>query len=314
MTHSSSMPPWERFMVPVLEVLSDGQQRSRHELNRAIADHVDMPADQRAEVLNSGQSKADNRIGWALSMLTRAAAASRPRRAQYIITDTGHHLLAQHPNGITEKDLKDIPAFNDYIPLRAGSVHISTPGPVSPPGPIPVGGDAELDPVEQIDAGYMRLKAQVSAELLKRLQEQHPDFLELSVLHTLVAMGYGGVDKQARRIGGTGDGGVDGVIDQDKLGLQRIYVQAKRYASDNTVGREAIQAFVGALHGRNVSNGIFITTSRFSPGAIAYADTIGTRVILIDGTRLADLMIAYGIGVQTTNTYTVVELDEDYFE
>lgn len=301
-------------MAPVLEVLSDGQQRSRRELYSAVVDHVDMPADQRASVLNSGQPMAENRIGWALSMLTRAAAVSRPRRAQYVITGTGHHLLAQHPDGITEKHLTDIPAYNEYIPLRAASAHIPPPGSVSAPGPEPAAADAELNPVEQIDAGYTRLKAQVSAELLKRLQEQHPDFLERSVLHTLVAMGYGGVDKQARRIGGTGDGGVDGVIDQDKLGLQRIYVQAKRYASDNTVGREAIQAFVGALHGRNVTNGIFITTSRFSPGAIAYADTIGTRVILIDGARLADLMITYGIGVQTTNTYTVVELDEDYFE
>jgi len=146
------------------------------------------------------------------------------------------------------------------------------------------------------------------------LRDQDPAFLEQAVLDVLVKMGYGGTDGQARRIGGTGDGGVDGVIDQDKLGLQRIYVQAKRYAADNTVGREAIQAFVGALHGRNVSHGIFITTSRFTPGAAEYARTIGTRVVLIDGVRLAELMITYGVGVQARNVYTVVEIDEDYFE
>jgi restriction system protein len=127
-------------------------------------------------------------------------------------------------------------------------------------------------------------------------------------------MGYGGTDGQARRIGGTGDGGVDGVIDQDRLGLQRIYVQAKRYAADNTVGREAIQAFVGALHGQNVTQGVFITTSRFSPGAVEYARSIGTRVVLIDGARLAELMISYSIGVHTRSTYRIVDVDEDYFE
>lgn len=159
-----------------------------------------------------------------------------------------------------------------------------------------------------------QIHAGVAADLLIKLREQDPAFLEQSVLDVLVAMGYGGTDGQARRIGGSGDGGVDGVIDQDKLGLQRIYVQAKRYAADNTVGREAIQAFVGALHGRNVSNGIFITTSRFSQGAIEYAASVSTRVVLIDGARLAELMISHGVGVQARETYTVVEVDEDYFE
>src|SRR5262249_1582024 len=126
--------------------------------------------------------------------------------------------------------------------------------------------------------------------------------------------GYGGTEGAAQRIGGPGDEGIDGVIDQDPLGLERIYVQAKRYAADHTIGREAIQAFVGALHGRNVSRGIFITTSRFSQGALQYAGSIGSRVILIDGGRLAGLMISYGVGVHSKKTYTVVDVDEDYFE
>ena len=298
------MPTWYEFMVPVLQVLSDGRERSTREMFALVPDHIIMPQEQRAETLNSGQSRSDNRIGWALSFLFKAEAVARPRRGQNQITDLGRSLLSQHPDGLTEKHLKEIPAFRDYVPAER----------TQSPMPPEAAADSELDPIEQIEQGVGRLKADVTAQLLKRLREQHPDFLEQSVLDVLVAMGYGGTDKQARRIGGTGDGGVDGVIDQDKLGLQRIYVQAKRYGMDNTIGREAIQAFVGALHGRNVNQGIFITTSRFSPGAIEYANSIGSRVILIDGARFADLMITHGVGVQAKSSYAVVELDEDYFE
>jgi restriction system protein len=127
-------------------------------------------------------------------------------------------------------------------------------------------------------------------------------------------MGYGGAEQRAKRLGGTGDGGVDGVIDQDPLGLEQVYVQAKRYSAENTVGREAIQAFVGALHGNQASQGVFITTSRFSAGAIDYAARVSSRVVLIDGDRLVNLMIKYGVGTQVASTYSVIELDEDYFE
>jgi restriction system protein len=137
--------------------------------------------------------------------------------------------------------------------------------------------------VEQIDQGVTLYNADVAIQLVERLREREPAFLEQAVLDLLMAMGYGGAEKQARRLGGSGDGGVDGVIDQDPLGLERVYVQAKRYATDNVVGRETIQAFVGALHGRHASRGIFITTSRFTQHAIEYAATINARVILIDG-------------------------------
>jgi restriction system protein len=304
---ANSMPTWEGFLLPVLDVLSDGRQRTRREMFVAVADRIGLPEEQRSELLNSGQRRADNRMGWALSALARAEAVDRPRRGQYVITDTGRSLFAQRPNGLTEDHLKEIPAFREYVPIERGSSSRTSAEPVAEEETV-------LDPVEQIEQGFTRLKGDVAAQLLKRLRDQEPAFLEQAVLDVLVAMGYGGTDKQARRIGGTGDGGIDGVIDQDKLGLQRIYVQAKRYAADNTVGREAIQAFVGALHGRNVTQGIFITTSRFSPGAVAYAESIGSRVILIDGARFADLMITYGVGVQPKNTYAVVELDEDYFE
>lgn len=292
-------------MLPVLQVLSDGATRTRREVYGLVIDRVGLSQDQRAERLNSGGIRAHNRIGWALSDLGKAEALARPRRASYAITDVGRTLLTDHPAGLTKKDLLEIPAYRDYVPAERG-----TP----PAGTAADARGAELDPVEQIEQGISRLTSEIARQLLKRLREQDPAFLEQAVLDLLVKMGYGGAEGRALRIGGPGDAGVDGVIDQDALGLDRIYVQAKRYGADHAISRETIQAFVGALHGQNVNQGIFITTSRFMPNAIKYVDTIGSRVILIDGNRLADLMIKYSVGVQARNKYTIVELDENYFE
>jgi restriction system protein len=289
-------------------VLTDGEVWRKRDLHAAVADHLGITAEQRAEVLESGrQSRLDNRIGWALSGLCRAKLVDRPARATFVITDAGRALLVAHPGGITEKVLKALPEYRDYTPVRSGSSNGDTAADA-------LVEEGEVDPLEQIDRGVQRLHAEVAADLLKRLREQHPDFLEKLVLKLLVAMGYGGTDGRVTRTGGAGDGGIDGIIDQDVLGLERIYLQAKRYAADNTVGRPEIQAFVGALHGVGAARGVFITTSAFTSGAREYAQNIGTRIILIDGQRLAELMIRYGVAVQTRQTFTVVEVDEDYFE
>jgi len=298
------MPVWSGFLSPVLEILSDGETWRKREPHTAVARYVGLSVEQCAERLASGQSRVDNRIGWALSGLSRGELIAKPVRVTFTITDARRKLIASHPDGITESILKEIPAYRDYIPSKQSSAEM----------PAAEAADTVVDPLEQIEAGVARLHGGVAADLLKRLREQHPDFLEHSVLDVLVAMGYGGTEQRATRIGGSGDGGVDGVIDQDPLGLDRIYLQAKRYAHDNTVQRPAIQEFVGALHGVGASRGVFITTSQFSQGARDYASSIGTRVILIDGQRLAGLMIKYGIGVQTRDTFVVVEVDEDYFE
>lgn len=172
----------------------------------------------------------------------------------------------------------------------------------------------ELDPVEQIEQGIDRIHADVASDLLARLHEQDPAFFEQAVLDLLMGMGYGGAEGKATRTQLSADGGIDGVVDQDALGLSRIYVQAKRYALDSAVGRPAIQGFVGALHGNQATQGVFITSGRFSSEAVRYADSIPTRVVLIDGHRLATLMIRYGVGVQVKRTVTIVEVDEDFFE
>ncbi len=171
-----------------------------------------------------------------------------------------------------------------------------------------------LDPVEQIADGISRIEDEVGIELLSRLRESHPDFFEQAVVDLLLAMGYGGAEQRGTRIGGSGDGGIDGVIDQDALGLDRIYVQAKRYKEGSNIGRETIQAFVGALQGFGATRGIFLTTSAFTPLAITYADNVQSRVILIDGQRLVALMIKYRVGVQVKKTYTAVEIDADFFD
>lgn len=174
--------------------------------------------------------------------------------------------------------------------------------------------DADIfDPVEQIEDGINRIEAEVGEELLERLRDSHPDFFEQAVVELLLAMGYGGTEQRGRRIGGSGDGGVDGVIDQDALGLDRIYVQAKRYKAGNNISRETIQAFVGALHGFGASRGVFLTTSDFTAAAVEYANAVQSRVILIDGDRLVGLMIKYRVGVQVRRTYSTVEVDSDFF-
>ncbi|MGP5146639.1 restriction endonuclease [Corynebacterium variabile] len=171
-----------------------------------------------------------------------------------------------------------------------------------------------LDPVEQIEDGLQRLNNTVADELLTRLHSNDPSFFEQAVLDLLIAMGYGGAEGRAVRTQLSNDGGIDGVIDQDALGLSRIYVQAKRYALDRTVARPDIQAFVGALQGAQASQGVFLTTGRFTAGAVQYAEAIQSRVVLIDGERLARLMIRYGVGVQVERTVAIVRVDEDFFE
>ena len=304
-----SMPAWDEFMVPMLRLLSDGEVRRLRELRDLLAEEVLTP-DQRAEVLPSGESKADNRIGWASSYLTRVGALERPARGHYRIAARGRTLLEQHPHRITEKELRAHAREGDewWVSKAQGGPEAGTIDTTS--GTV----QASIDPVEQIETGVARINADVAGDLLTRLHGNEPAFFEQAVLDLLMAMGYGGAEGRATRTQLSHDGGIDGIVDQDALGLSRIYVQAKRYALDSSVGRPEIQAFVGALHGNQANQGVFITSGRFSAGAVDYATNLPTRVILIDGQRLAGLMIRYGVGVQVRRTVQIVEVDEDFFE
>ena len=302
------MPVWYGMLKPVLEVMADGSTWRRRDLFKAVCDHLGLTNEHRAERLSSGESRAENRIGWAVSALYKAELIEKPERGTYILNSAGRQFLEQHPGEISEKTLRTLPVYEAYFLSIGAGKPVSKSAVVEP---LP---EESADPLEMIENGVAALHSEVAADLLKRLREQDPSFLEQSVLDVLIAMGYGGTEQRATVLGGTGDGGVDGVVDQDPLGLERVYVQAKRYGKDNTVQRPDIQGFVGALHGVGANRGIFITTSRFSTGAREYSKGIGTRVVLIDGQRLSELMIKYGVGVQQRQVFTVVEVDEDYFE
>jgi restriction system protein len=303
----TDMPNWEGFMIPTLTVLRDGVTRHRREINTLVADALSLTEAQRDERLASGDRRYENRIGWALSFMTNVGALARPRRGHYEITDAGRQLIDQYPQGVSERQIKFLGESSDS-PIRV----YESRAPRSPREEPMVGSESELTPIEQVQSGIDRIRDEVAVDLLGRLREMDPALFEETVVDLLLAMGYGGTTGAGTVTQLSNDGGIDGVIDQDVLGLNRVYVQAKRYKTGNTIGRPDLQAFVGALSGK-ADSGVFITTSSFSEGARTYAAHVPTRIILIDGERLAGLRIRYGVGVQVRQSYKVVEIDEDFF-
>jgi len=301
----SEVPIWPALIVPVLQALEPGQTLKRKELFDAAAENAALSDQARTERLSSGGLRYEQRLGWVLSNSTRAGLIDRPARGQYALTDIGRSWLASNPVGLSYSGARQF--FKPYWPHEQLKSSHSADAEV---------GDSEIaiDPIEQIEDGIQRIRADVGDQLLTRLRDSHPSFFESAVLDLLLAMGYGGSEQRGRHLGGSNDGGVDGVIDEDALGLDRIYIQAKRYQAGSNISRETIQAFVGALAGVGASKGVFITTSAFTPGARDYAASVGVRVILIDSARLVNLMIDYGVGVQVRETYRVIDVDEDFFE
>lgn len=298
----SDVPTWPELLQPVLEVLTQGETLHRKDIFDRAVKTAQLSETARGERLNSGGLRYEQRMGWVLSHLSRADLVDRPSRGHYSINDAGRAWMVEHPNGMNYSTARTY--FDPFWPAKTvGEPESAKPQDVD-----------EIDPIEKIDQGVEQLTAKVGEDLLERLRGTHPDFFEEAVVQVLLQMGYGGAEARGRRIGGSGDGGVDGVIDQDPLGLDQIYVQAKRYGEGNSVGREAIQAFVGALHGKGATKGIFITTSTFTSGAKEYASVVPSRPILIDGARLVKLMIKYRVGIQVKQTYDVVAVDEDFFE
>tara|TARA_B100000378_G_scaffold270356_1_gene259480 strand:+ start:833 stop:1690 length:858 start_codon:yes stop_codon:yes gene_type:complete len=285
-------------MAPILRVMADGEIRDRSDITESAAAEVGLTAAERDVTLTTGQPMYANRVGWAISHLTKSGALVRPERGRYVIGNPGQLLLDAHP-AVTRDDVETVTGYR-----RTRTVTETAPEPSE---------IESLNPAELIDQGIKQIHADVAVELLNRLLAKSPTFFEQTVVDLLVAMGYGGAEGQARVTSASNDGGIDGIIDQDTLGLSRVYIQAKRYSPDNAVNRPELQAFVGALSGK-ADGGVFITTGRFSPGARQYSEAVPTRIILIDGDRLTSLMIQFGIGVQTKQTVKIVEIDEDFFE
>lgn len=303
------LPTFDDYFIPILRVLSDGQVRKRRDIVEAVANSMGLTKEQRSHTIASGEPMYLNRGNWAVTHLNKAGAIESPKRAHWAITEVGQELLRSYPSGIGFADFKREMSGGQYDAFVTPVARIEVDQETALPEEI-----GSLTPFELAETGQQRNEEMVCEELLQRLRKSDPAFFEQAVLDLLIAMGYGGALGKSTRTQLTNDGGIDGVIDQDALGLSRIYVQAKRYAEGHSVSRPEVQAFVGALHGAQANQGVFLTTSSYTPGAIAYAESVQLRVVLIDGPLLSQLMVRHGVGVQVKRTIKLVEIDEDFFE
>jgi restriction system protein len=305
-----AVPDFQTLMRPLLHALEDGGDHSVQSLRGTLASHFELTPADLGELIPSGRAKTfNNRVGWSMTYLNRSGLIERPKPATYRITHRGRTALQDHP---TRVDMKVLAQFPEFVAFKSASkVPPSTPDLVSQALAAPA---SDETPEELIESAYSDLRSVLAADVLDRVAERSPDFFEQLVLDVLRAMGYGGRhDGAVAKLGKSGDEGVDGVIREDELGLDLIYVQAKRWAQSNVVGRPEIQKFFGALHGKRATKGVFITTSTFSAEAKTYADSVTPRVILVDGNHLAQLMIDHGVGVTTRRSYAVKRIDLDYF-
>ena len=303
------IPDYQALMLPVLRIAADGETRVPLAAER-LADTLGLSEAERGEMLPSGRQRVlHNRMHWAKFYMTKAGLIDSPSRGRFVASEAGRSLLSSGTAEIDVERLRTIPAFREWYDNSARDVSGE-----EAPAVLAVAA-AEATPEEQIEAAQAVLHAALKADLLQRVLAQTPAFFEGLIVDLLVAMGYGGShDRAALRLGRTGDGGVDGVIDEDRLGLDRIYVQAKRYAPHVGVGRPEVQGFVGSLVGLGATKGVFVTTSAFSGPAADFVRHLPQRVVLIDGERLAELMIEHGVGVRVSRTVTIKRLDEDFFQ
>lgn len=290
-------------MPAVMEHLADGADHGIQETRDALADRFGLTEAERTELLPSGkQAIFTNRVAWAKSHLKQARLIESPSRGVYRLSSRGGEVLKQQQGPI---NMKFLDRFPEYQVFRTPTASTGT-------AIEPTTGADELTPQEHLDVGYEQLREQLSAEVLQRVKECPPDFFERMVIELLLAMGYGGSRLDAgKAVGKAGDGGIDGIIKEDRLGLDTIYIQAKRW--EGSVSRPEIQKFAGALQGQRAKKGIFITTSSFTNEAEAFASMIDNKIVLIDGTELATLMIDHGIGVTKVATYEIRRIDTDYF-
>lgn len=304
------IPSYQDIMQPLLKELADRKEHTSTDLYRILADRFGLTEEERTQLMNTGrQPLFNNRVGWAQTYLKKAGLLEAPKRGSYRITKRGLEVLSQTPDSITLDTLMQYPEFADF---RSGS---SGGGTESSKGHHTVSvssTDEESTPEELLEIGYRQMRQSLADELLTKVKSCSPEFFERLVVELLVKMGYGGTQADAgKAIGKSGDGGIDGIIKEDRLGLDVIYIQAKRW--DGNVGRPEIQKFVGALQGQRARKGVFLTTSSFTKDALEYVKMIDTKVVLVDGNDLAQLMIDHGVGVTPLVTLEIKKMDQDYF-
>ena len=310
---ADGVPTTDGCRPVVLRVMADGEQQSLAQITDAVAEAMNLDEEVVSQTLSSGGSRLANRVGWACSSFTHAKLLTRPRRGQYVITENGREVAGRGLIEYSEHDMLEWPAWQAYQAELAERRSRTTDDHAAPVAPDTGSGEPD-DPSEAIEASVRAWNATVETELRMLLQEASPEFFEKAVLELLWAMGYGGGHGSREHLGQTNDGGIDGVIRQDPLGLQKVYVQAKRFRDTNTVGSPDINGFFGALHRVGADRGVFLTTSRFSPQAQEAARQFGGRIVLVDGIRLTALMLRYGVGVQPAQRHTLFAVDRDFFD
>lgn len=306
-----AIPDYQLLMLPVLRTSSTGEVRISSVVEN-LAAQLNLTADERAALLPSGkQAVFSNRVHWAKSYLSKANLVESTRRGHFRITPRGEDLLASQPSTIDNKLLMQ---FEEFRQFRDRSTEGSD-APAQPVAPLSTSEDAKQTPDEVIRFAYKQIEAALGQDLLERIKQAPPEFFERLIITLLLSMGYGGSTENAgRTLGRSGDDGVDGVIDQDALGLDRVYIQAKRYALGNNIGPGAIRDFFGSLDRHKAAKGLFVTTSMFSPAARETAEFLSKRIVLIDGSQLATLMIRYNVGCRIEDTLYIKKVDEEFFE
>ena len=299
-----AIPDYQSIMLPLLKFLSDKREHSSREAIEAMSNFFKLSESEKKELLPSGQQAIfDNRVGWSRTYLKKAGLLESTRRGFLKITPEGLEALRQNPKEININFLKQYPSFIEFQNYKKEKDSEEK--------------EIELEsgtktPEESIELVYLRIKQNLAQEILQQVKAVSPSFFEKLVIDLLVKMGYGGSRKDAgKAVGKSGDEGIDGIINEDRLGLDIIYIQAKRW--ENVVGRPEIQKFVGALQGQRARKGIFITTSDFTNEAKNYASNIETKIVLIDGNQLANLMIDFNVGVSPIKSYEIKRIDSDYF-
>jgi restriction system protein len=302
-----AVPDFQSLMLPVLRAVADGEIAAA-DLRSRVAGDLQLTEADLAEMLPSGrQTTFANRTAWANVFLQRAGLLEKAGRGIYRITAEGRQVLAERPERIDMRFLERYPA---YVEWRQRSAATKTAEGERADEAAP----QDQTPEEQIEASHTALTATLQSDLVDRVRELPPAFFERLIIDLLIAMGYGGGRAEmGQSIGRAGDGGIDGMIKEDALGLDVVYVQAKRYAEGNTVGRAEVQSFAGSLDGVGATKGIFFTTSAFSQGAREYVSRISKRIVLIDGAGLSSLMVRNNVGVRTRTVYEIKRVDEDYF-
>jgi restriction system protein len=295
-----ALPTFQELMRPALEL--SNSKTSFTDAVTILADQLNLSIEDRnVKTPKNKKSTFRGRVGWAITYLRQAGLVHRPERGYFEITDAGGEVLSSHKGDINVRFLKDNTEFiaNRSSPKKQGDNNSVT--------------QSDLSPTEQVEESINRINESIQKDLLQRILDESPVFFEYLVIELLKAMGYGESGELAEAVGKSGDGGIDGIIYEDKLGLDVVYVQAKRYEPGNTIGRPALQSFIGSLSGFSASKGVFITTSSFSSNVEDYLKSVQQRVVTINGEQLVQLMLEHGVGVRLESSYQIFKVDEDFF-